>query len=58
MMVELEKERIMQGLSALDIQERETLRKVSDYSLPNVSDNGLRIILSYINYVNRVECKK
>lgn len=54
MMVGLEKERILQGLEVLDKQEIATLRKVSDYSMPNVSDKVLRIIVSYTDYVNRV----
>lgn len=58
MMVGLEKERIMQGLAVLHTQHNETLRTVSDYSMPNVSDKVLRIILSYVDYVNRVVWKK
>lgn len=54
MMVGLEKERILQGLEVLETQENDTLRKVSDYSMPNVSEKVLRIILSYTDYVNRV----
>ena len=54
MMVGLQKERIMQGLAVLETQEAITLRKVSDYSMPNVSDKVLRIILSYTDYINRV----
>lgn len=54
MMVGLRKERILQGLEILETQERGTLRFVSDYSMPNVSDKVLRIILSYTDYVNRV----
>jgi len=53
MMVGLEKERILQGLTILDSQTDETLRLVADYSMPNVSDKVLRIILSYTDYVNR-----
>ncbi|NJE62844.1 UDP-N-acetylglucosamine 2-epimerase (non-hydrolyzing) [Enterococcus durans] len=54
MMVGLEKERIMQGLEVLETQQKDTLRHVSDYSMPNVSEKVLRIILSYTDYVNRV----
>ena len=54
MMVGLKKERILQGLRVLETQERDTLRLVADYSIPNVSDKVLRIIISYTNYVNRV----
>ncbi|MFA9396896.1 MAG: non-hydrolyzing UDP-N-acetylglucosamine 2-epimerase [Clostridiaceae bacterium] len=54
MMVGLEKERILQGLSVLETQKIDTLRHVEDYSMPNVSDKVLRIILSYTDYVNRV----
>jgi UDP-N-acetyl-L-fucosamine synthase len=54
MMVGLEKNRIMQGLEILETQKISTLRQVGDYSMPNVSDKVLRIILSYTDYVNRV----
>lgn len=54
MMVGLKKERILQGLEILERQEKNTLRLVGDYSMPNVSDKVLRIILSYTDYVNRV----
>ncbi|MCQ6274673.1 UDP-N-acetylglucosamine 2-epimerase (non-hydrolyzing) [Bacillus sp. V3B] len=54
MMVGLKKERILQGLEILETQEKATLRVVGDYSIPNVSDKVLRIILSYTDYVNRV----
>ncbi|MDE8061146.1 UDP-N-acetylglucosamine 2-epimerase (non-hydrolyzing) [Erysipelothrix rhusiopathiae] len=53
MMVGLEKERILQGLEVLEDQEPETLRYVSDYSMPNVSEKILRIIISYVDYINR-----
>lgn len=58
MMVGLEKERIMQALSILETQEKTTLRHVSDYSMPNVSEKVLRIILSYTDYINRNVWKK
>lgn len=58
MMVGLKSERIMQGLEVLEIQNKNTLRKVYDYSMPNVSDKVLRIILSYTDYINRVVWSK
>ncbi len=54
MMVGLNKERILQGLKVLETQEKDTLRLVRDYNVPNVSDKVLRIILSYTDYVKRV----
>jgi UDP-N-acetyl-L-fucosamine synthase len=58
MMVGLEKERILQGLEVLKAQQENTLRNVADYSMPNVSDKVLRIILSYTDYVNENVWKK
>lgn len=58
MMVGLEKERILQGLEVLETQGKEALRHVADYSMPNVSEKVLRIILSYTDYVNRVVWSK
>ena len=54
MMVGLQKDRILQSLEILETQGKDTLRMVEDYSLPNVSDKVLRLILSYTDYVNRV----
>lgn len=57
MMVGLNPERVMQGLVQLQYQERGTsrnFRPVSDYSMPNVSDKVVRIILSYTDYIKRV----
>lgn len=54
MMVGLKKERILQGLEILETQNKETLRLVGDYSMSNVSEKVLRIILSYTDYVKRV----
>ena len=56
MMVGMNPERIMQSLVILDSQKRDserTLRPVEDYSMPNVSDKVVRIILSYTDYVNQ-----
>lgn len=56
MMVGLNPERIMQGLAQLQHQKKEprNFRPVYDYSMPNVSDKIVRIILSYTDYVKRV----
>ena len=53
MMVGLKQERIMQALEVLETQDRDSLRYVEDYSMPNVSDKVLRIIIGYIDYINR-----
>ncbi|WP_127019346.1 non-hydrolyzing UDP-N-acetylglucosamine 2-epimerase [Flagellimonas beolgyonensis] len=61
MMVGLNPERIMQGLAALEVQERNpgrTFRQVFDYSMPNVSEKVVRIIISYVGYVNRTVWNK
>ncbi|WP_201546718.1 non-hydrolyzing UDP-N-acetylglucosamine 2-epimerase [Psychrobacter immobilis] len=61
MMVGLTAKRILQGLDILESQtrgEERTLRLVDDYSMPNVSEKVVRIILSYTDYVNRVVWKK
>ena len=60
-MTGLGSERIMQGLAILESQPRGSvrlIRQVYDYSMPNVSDKVIRIIHSYIDYVNRVVWKK
>lgn len=57
MMVGLSPERILQGLIQLENQKRgeqRSFRRVSDYSMPNVSDKMVRIILSYTDYIKRV----
>jgi len=58
MMVGLEKTRILQGLEVLKTQKNDTLRNVADYSMPNVSDKVLRIILSYTDYIDKTVWKK
>lgn len=61
MMVGLNPERIMQGLTQLQTQKRgaeRNFRSVADYSMPNVSEKMVRIILSYTDYVNRVVWNK
>ena len=57
MMVGLSPERIMQGLVQVQRQvrgEERNFRPVADYSMPNVSEKMVRIILSYTSYIKRV----
>lgn len=57
MLVGLNPTHIMQGLVQLQYQKIDNNRNfglVDDYSIPNVSDKVVRIILSYVDYVNRV----
>jgi UDP-N-acetylglucosamine 2-epimerase (non-hydrolysing) len=57
MMVGLKPERILQGLEQLKLQKtgiERNFRKVNDYSMPNVSEKVVRIILSYTSYIKRV----
>lgn len=54
MMVGLNTQRILQGLAVLEVQGEYTLRSVADYSMPNVSEKVLRLILGYTDYVKRV----
>jgi UDP-N-acetylglucosamine 2-epimerase (non-hydrolysing) len=61
MMVGLNKDRVFQALDILVSQPRgdeRLLRNVNDYMVPNVSHKIVRIILSYVDYVNRVIWKK
>ena len=57
MMVGLNPKRILQGLLQLESQKRgeeRSFRRVADYSMPNVSDKMVRIIISYTDYIKRV----
>jgi UDP-N-acetylglucosamine 2-epimerase (non-hydrolysing) len=57
MMVGLNPERVMQGLIQLQQQKtgsERNFRPVADYSMPNVSDKVVRIIISYTDYIKRV----
>jgi UDP-N-acetylglucosamine 2-epimerase (non-hydrolysing) len=61
MMVGLNSDRVRQGLAILASQPRgadRALRLVQDYAVPNVSDKVVRIIHSYVDYVNRVVWRK
>jgi UDP-N-acetyl-L-fucosamine synthase len=56
MLTGLNVERVFQGLAVLKTQKRgaeRTLCLVQDYSIPNVSEKVVRIIISYVDYVNR-----
>lgn len=56
MMVGLSPERILQGINHLKTQKtgtERTTRPVADYSMPNVSEKMVRIILSYTNYIKQ-----
>ena len=57
MMVGLNPDRVMQGLVQLQFQEtgeKRNFRLVTDYSMPNVSDKVVRIIISYTDYIKRI----
>ena len=61
MMTGLGEVRIMQALSILESQQQRNahdLRLVSDYSMPNVSEKIVRIIISYTDYVRRTVWRK
>lgn len=61
MMVGLNPERILQGLSILQDQPRgddRLIRLPTDYSMGNVSDKVVRIIHSYTDYVSRTVWKR
>lgn len=56
MMTGLSSDRILQGLAQLESQQKikdRSFRLVSDYSMPNVSEKVVRIILSYVDVVKR-----
>jgi len=57
MMVGLNPDRILQGLIQLESQkcgDERSFRNVADYSMPNVSDKVVRILISYVDYIKRV----
>lgn len=61
MMVGMSPERILQGLTQLQQQKvgkERNYRPVADYSMPNVSEKVVRIIISYTDYINRVVWRK
>ncbi len=56
MMTGLESDRILEALIILTRQKRgaeRSLRIVTDYNIPNVSEKVIRIIISYMDYINR-----
>jgi UDP-N-acetylglucosamine 2-epimerase len=57
MMVGLDQVRVLQGIDIVQTQRRgddRSLRLVADYSMPNVSEKVVRVIHSYVDYVQRV----
>ncbi|AMS26772.1 UDP-N-acetylglucosamine 2-epimerase [Bacteroidetes bacterium UKL13-3] len=57
MMVGLNPERILQAIKQLQYQNlgpERNLRPVADYSMPNVSEKVVRIIISYTDYIKRI----
>lgn len=56
MMVGLSQERIMQGLTQVLQQkagDERNFRPVADYTMPNVSEKVVRIVISYTDYIKR-----
>lgn len=56
MMVGLDSNRILRGIEQLELQKsgnNRSLNLVNDYSKQNVSDKVVRIILSYVSYINQ-----
>ena len=53
-MTGLKTERVLQALKFLESQANETVNNVYDYSMNNVSEKVVKIIISYIDYVNNV----
>lgn len=61
MMVGMNTERILQGIAQLSKQQvgpDRNFRLVSDYSMPNVSEKVVRIIISYVDYINSKTWRK
>ena len=61
MMVGMNTDRIIQGLVELsrqEIKENRNFREVADYTMPNVSLKVVRIIISYVDYINQNVYKK
>jgi UDP-N-acetylglucosamine 2-epimerase len=57
MMVGLNSQRIINGLDQLQFESKNNAiiyRKVADYSMPNVSQKMVRIVISYTDYIKRV----
>lgn len=58
MMVGLKKERILQALNLLNYQDENSIKYVEDYSISNVSEKVVRVIIGYTDYINRVVWSK
>jgi UDP-N-acetylglucosamine 2-epimerase (non-hydrolysing) len=57
-MVGFDIRRVRDGLRILEDQAKAGLRIVQDYEVPNVSEKVVRIIQSYVNYVNLTVWRK
>lgn len=59
-MTGLHKERVLQGIAMLEMGNvnQPATSEVADYGMPNVSVKVVRIILSYVDYINRVVWQK
>ncbi|MGB9796073.1 UDP-N-acetylglucosamine 2-epimerase [Fervidobacterium gondwanense] len=58
MMVCVRKGRILHGLQILENQTQNSIQIVRDYFVSNVSEKVVRIIVSYVDYANRVVWQK
>src|ERR1019366_2648632 len=61
MMTGLDPQRVLDALRVLETQptgDQRALQVVRDYDVPNVSEKVVRIIYSYVDYINRVVWRK
>lgn len=58
MMVGFNKDRVLEGLNILESQKPDTIKKVADYMVSNVSEKVLRIMISYTDYIKRIVWNK
>jgi UDP-N-acetylglucosamine 2-epimerase (non-hydrolysing) len=58
MLTGFDPDRVIEGLKVLEDQTDSSLRLATDYQVPNVSEKVVRIILSYVDFVNRTVWRK